>query len=440
MTFTNINERKQIEKELRENLEELVTTKENYRKLNFELEEKVKARTEELETIVQEFKFVTDFMPQMVWATQPDGYHDFYNKGWFDYTGLDFNETKGKGWNDVVHPDDQQRALKVWKHSLETGEPYEIEYRFKRFDGEYRWFLGRALPLRNEHNEIVKWFGTCTDIHDQKLANEILEQKVKERTNELQKTNVELEASNTELLQFASVASHDLKEPLRKIHIFSNLIKDRYLANMDGAAEYIDRVITASARMTKLINDLLTFTRLSINSTFENVSLNRLVDEVMSDLELVISEKHAIIEVDNLPKIDAITGQIRQVFQNIISNALKFSKKEERPRIKITCEIVDRCAIDAKRNEHGEFCRITIKDNGIGFDSQYAEKIFTIFQRLHTKEQYDGTGIGLAITRKIIEKHKGIIAATGKDGEGAKFIMVLPLKQEVGIEIEMSKN
>ncbi|MBO9683167.1 MAG: PAS domain-containing protein, partial [Flavisolibacter sp.] len=440
MTLTNIDERKQIEKKLKENLDDLFIAKENYHKLNLELEEKISARTAELQKIVQEFEFVTDFMPQMVWATGPNGYHDFYNKGWYNYTGLSFEETKGKGWNDVVHPDDQQRAWKVWKHSLETGEPYEIEYRLKRFDGEYRWFLGRALPLRNENKEIVKWFGTCTDIHDQKLANEILEQKIRERTNDLQKANAELEASNTELLQFASVASHDLKEPLRKIHIFSNLIKDRYLGNMDGAAEYLDRVITASARMTKLINDLLTFTRLSINSTFENVSLNRLVDEVMSDLELVISEKHAIIEVEDLPKVDTITGQIRQVFQNIISNALKFSRKDERPRIKITCEIVDRCAIDANRDEHGEFCRITIKDNGIGFDDQYAEKIFTIFQRLHTKEQYDGTGIGLAITRKIIEKHKGIIAATGKDGEGAKFIIVLPLKQEVGIEIEMSKN
>jgi light-regulated signal transduction histidine kinase (bacteriophytochrome) len=160
----------------------------------------------------------------------------------------------------------------------------------------------------------------------------------------------------------------------------------------------------------------------------------------MSDLELAISEKHAIIEVDDLPKIDAITGQIRQVFQNIISNALKFSKKDERPRIKISAELVDRCAFDAERKKNGEFCRIIIKDNGIGFDDQYAEKIFTIFQRLHTKEQYEGTGIGLAITRKIMEKHKGIITATGKEGEGAKFVMVLPLKQEVGIEIEMSNN
>lgn len=440
MTLTNIDDRKEFETRLKENLEELVLAKENYHKLNIELEEKIKERTGELENIVQEFKFVTDFMPQMVWATQPDGYHDFYNKQWYNYTGLSFEETKGKGWNEVVHPEDQQRAWQIWSHSLKTGEPYEVEYRFKRYDGEYRWFLGRALPLKDENGEIVKWFGTCTDIHDQKLVNEILEQKVKERTNELQKANAELEASNTELLQFASVASHDLKEPLRKIHIFSNLIKDRYLANMDGASEYIERVITASARMTKLINDLLTFTRLSINSSYENVSLNRLVDEVMSDLELVITEKHAIIEVDDLPKIDAITGQIRQVFQNIISNALKFSKKDERPRIKITGELVDRCAIDAKKKTNGDFVRITIKDNGIGFDEQFSEKIFTIFQRLHTKEQYEGTGIGLAITRKIIEKHKGVITASGKEGDGAKFVIVLPLKQEMGIEIEMSEN
>lgn len=440
MTLTNIDERKQIESKLRENFDELAIAKENYHNLNIALEEKIRARTEELELIVQEFKFVTDFIPQMVWATQPDGYHDFYNKQWYDYTGLSFEDTKGKGWNEVLHPDDQHRAWKVWNHSLETGDPYQIEYRFKRFDSEYRWFLGRAYPLKDESGKIVKWFGTCTDIHDQKMANEILEQKIRERTIELQKANAELEESNVELLQFASVASHDLKEPLRKIHIFSNLVKDRYLAGVEGATDYLDRIISASARMTKLINDLLTFTRLSTNSSFENVSLNRLVDEVMSDLELAISEKHAIIEVDDLPKIDAITGQIRQVFQNIISNALKFSKKDERPRIKITAELVDRCSIDAEPVKKGDFCRIVIRDNGIGFDNQYAQKIFTIFQRLHSREQYDGTGIGLAITKKIIDRHHGLIAASGRENEGAKFIIVLPLKQEVGIEIEMSEN
>src|SRR6476619_6957816 len=145
--------------------------------------------------------------------------------------------------------------------------------------------------------------------------------------------------------------------------MFSNLVKDRYLENVSGASDYMNRIISASARMTKLINDLLTFTRLSVSSTFEVASLNTVVDEVMSDLELSISEKQATIEVGELPKVEIITGQMRQVFQNIISNSLKFSRKDEKPRIQINCELVEECSIDAKKSNEGEFCRITIKDN-----------------------------------------------------------------------------
>ena len=240
---------------------------------------------------------------------------------------------------------------------------------------------------------------------------------------------MELEASNNELLQFASVASHDLKEPLRKIHMFSNLIKDRYMSEMDGAADYMERIINASARMTKLINDLLTFTRLSVNSSFETVDLNTIVDEVKSDLELSIAEKHAVVEAEDLPEMEIISGQLRQVFQNIISNALKFCKKNETPVVRIYSELVDSLSFSAPKNPQGQYCRIIIRDNGIGFDNQYAEKIFTIFQRLHPREKYEGTGIGLAITRKIIEKHNGIITAESREGEGSSFIIVLPLKQ-----------
>ena len=397
-------------------------------------------KNEELHKLFLEFKFVTDFMPQMVWATSPDGYHDFYNKRWYDYTGLSFEQTKGEGWNTVVHPDDQDRAFEKWNQSLVSGDPYEIEYRFRQYDGEYRWFLGRALPLRDENGKIVKWFGTCTDIHDQKVMNDILEAKVRERTEELQKANAELESSNNELLQFASVASHDLKEPLRKIHMFSNLIKDRYLVQMEGASDYINRIIGASARMTKLINDLLTFTRLSVNSHFEKLDLNTIISEVMLDLELAINEKNAVIKVDDLPEVEIIQGQMRQVFQNLISNALKFSKKNEKPKIRITAELVDSCDIDSPVSSEGAFCRIVIKDNGIGFDNQYADKIFTIFQRLHSREKYDGTGIGLAITKKIIEKHNGQIRAMSNENEGATFIIVLPLKQTVPVELQMSEN
>ncbi|WP_121354687.1 chemotaxis protein CheB [Flavisolibacter nicotianae] len=389
----------------------------------------LQGKNDELEALIQEFEFVTDFMPQMVWATRPDGYHDFYNKQWYDYTGLNFEQTKNKGWSLVLHPDDYERTWKVWQHSLQTGEVYETEYRMRRHDGQFRWFLARALPMRDENGKILKWFGTCTDIHDQKMAADILEQKVRERTGELQKANAELEASNTELLQFASVASHDLKEPLRKIHMFGNLLKDRFLTGNDAAAEYMQRIITSSARMTRLINDLLDFTRLSVNAEFELTDLNLVAEEVLSDLEIAIREKQAIIEVDTLPQAEVIPGQIRQVLQNLVSNALKFSKQDCQPQIRIFAESVDTLDIDAPPSENGPYVRLWITDNGIGFDNQYAEKIFTIFQRLHSREKYEGTGIGLSITKKIVERHNGLIAANSVEGEGTRFVLVLPKKQ-----------
>lgn len=398
---------------------------------NDELEELVAQRTSDLKAQNEEFSFVTNFMPQMVWVTLPNGDHVFYNKGWYEYTGLSYEETKGEGWNNVLHPDDRERARKIWRHSLETGENYQIEYRFRRYDGVYRWFLGRAQAMRNEQGEIVKWFGTCTDIHDQKGINEILEQRVKDRTEELLHTNEELEKSNTELLQFASVASHDLKEPLRKIHLFSNMLKERLNAHTEDAtvSSHLNRIIGASSRMTRLINDLLSFTRLSVPSAFEKQSLNQIVSEVLSDLEILIQEKHATFEIDDLPEVEVVSGHMRQVFQNIISNALKFSREGVAPQVRIHCERVNALSFIDSHDPKGDFVRITIADNGIGFDNQYADKIFTIFQRLHSKEKYDGTGIGLAITRKIIDKHNGIITAKSKPGEGANFIFVLPLKQ-----------
>jgi len=393
---------------------------------------KLQETNDELHRLIQEFKFVTDFMPQMVWATQADGYHDFFNKGWFDFTGLDYETTKNQGWALVLHPDDQERTWKVWKHSLDTGEVYEIEYRMRRYDGEYRWFLARALPLRNADGIIIKWFGTCTDINDQKTISDILEQKVLERTAELQKINTALEVTNAELFQFASVASHDLKEPLRKIHMFSTLIKDRYLNDIDhGAADYMNRIISSSARMTKLINDLLTFSRLSIRSLFEPTDLNIVVNEVLSDLELSIAERNAIIEVAPLPVIDAVPGQLRQVFQNIISNALKFSITDRIPHIVVKAETISNDEAGLEECEDGDCCKITIADNGIGFDEQHSHKIFTIFQRLHGREKYEGTGIGLAITKKIIDKHNGAIYANSTQGHGSVFTIVLPLKQNL---------
>jgi two-component system CheB/CheR fusion protein len=397
---------------------------------NQEISVKLKTKNDELHSLIQEFKFVTDFMPQMVWATQPDGYHDFFNKQWYDFTGLDFEQTKNKGWSLILHPEDYDRAWKVWEHSLKTGKTYEIEYRMRRWDGEYRWFLARALPLRDTEGNIIKWFGTCTDVHEQKTETDILEQKVAERTKELKRTNIELEISNNELMQFASVASHDLQEPLRKIHIFSNMIKERYLHDQqNGAVDYINRIIKSSSRATKLINDLLSFSRLSAENLFKKTDLNEIVREVVGDIELAISDKNAIVEIGELPVLEAVPGQMRQIFQNMISNALKFTKDGVTPHVQVTATKVNALDIAAFPDENGSFYRISIKDNGIGFDPQYANKIFTIFQRLHPREKYEGTGIGLAIAKKIIEKHNGIITANSKEGEGAEFIMVIPIRQ-----------
>ena len=395
-----------------------------------EAEQKLKDANNELQDLIQEFRFVTDFMPQIVWSAQPDGHYDFFNKGWYDYTGLTQEDTMQKGWPVVLHPDDFERTVRLWEHSLQTGVSFEVEYRLKSHDGTYNWFLARAVPLISETGVVVKWFGTCTNINDQKLMNDILEQRVKERTQELQKINMELEASNNELLQFASVASHDLKEPLRKIHMFSNLVRDRYLSDTaNEAMDYMNRIIKASSRMTKLINDLLAFTRLSGESKFEVVELNTLLDEVISDLELSISEKNAIIDIGDMPEVEIISAQMRQVFQNIISNALKFNKPGTPPHIKVSSMRVGELSFVDAFDANGDYCRITIEDNGIGFNNQFAEKIFVIFQRLHAWDKYDGTGIGLAITKKIIERHNGIITAKSKEGEGATFIIVIPLRQ-----------
>ncbi len=394
-------------------------------------EAKLQEKNEALQALLQEFTFVTDFMPQIVFATRHDGYHEFFNKQWYDYTGLDFETTKDTGWSLVVHPDDKERTWNVWNHSLQSGELYEIEYRLRRYDGEYRWFLGRAIAFFNEDGVILKWFGTCTDIHDQKMMSDVLESRVAERTAELVQLNKELENSNAELMQFASVASHDLKEPLRKIHMFSTLINDRYSAESpQGLQTYLERISSSSARMTNLINDLLTYSRLSITDFFVPVDLNLILKEVLNDLELSIAEKKAVITSNALPQIDAVPGQWRQVFQNIISNALKFTKPELTPVISITGERVAALSMESQPLENGLFCRITIKDNGIGFDEQYAQKIFTIFQRLHSREKYEGTGIGLAITKKIIEKHNGIISAQSTEGAGATFIIILPVSQQ----------
>ena len=267
------------------------------------------------------------------------------------------------------------------------------------------------------------------EIEIRKEAQENLEVKVNERTRELLDKNEELELKNHELQQFAWVVSHDLKEPIRKIEIFIRLLKEKFVPDDSLAVDYIDRTIRASERMTKLISDLLEYSRLSSDAIPESINLNDLVAEVLSDLDYQAEQKNAQITVQPLPTLSAVPSQIRQIFQNLIGNAIKFSRPEAAPQISIVCERIAEKAFNSTVSDTGDYYQISVSDNGIGFEEMYLDKIFVIFQRLNDRESYEGTGIGLAIAKKIIEKHNGLITAKSKPGEGSVFKIILPVQQ-----------
>ncbi len=254
-----------------------------------------------------------------------------------------------------------------------------------------------------------------TDLSYQKEAQAML------RTNneQLKAAIGALEKSNYDLLQFASVASHDLQEPLRKIMVFSGMLAKKLPPeSADETALIINKIAVSSQRMKSMISDILAYSRLSRDSiAIELVDLNKVLDEIIDDFEILIAEKRAVIEVDKLPLIRGSHGQMRQAFQNLLSNALKFSRPDVPPRIKVSCVYA----------HDGTSCTISVVDNGIGFDQQYHEKVFALFHRLNTKDQYEGSGIGLAITKKIIDKHDGHITAFSEEGKGSTFKISLPI-------------
>lgn len=266
-----------------------------------------------------------------------------------------------------------------------------------------------------------------TDLTSQKET----QQQLSLYNNKLEASNQALEDSNHDLQQFASVASHDLQEPLRKIQIFSNLMHEKFGHSMpEEARHYLGRIIDSARRMKTLIVDILNYSRLSsLDHHFELVELNALVSDVLEDFELIIQEKNALIQVDRLPSICINRGQIRQVFQNIISNALKFVKPGEAPWIHIQSKRIESKSFDGTEQPGGPYCLISITDHGIGFDEQYATNIFALFERLNSKDKYEGTGIGLAIAKKILEKHDGLIDVKSSEGQGATFRIILPVAQ-----------
>lgn len=303
--------------------------------------------------------------------------------------------------------EDQKKIDEAFARAVADGIHYDLELRLIKATGEKIWVrtMGRA---EKSDDKTVRIFGNIMDITERKHAE-----------HALQVYTAKLEQSNRDLQEFAYIASHDLQEPLRKVQAFSDRLATKYADKFDDTGrDYLNRMRDASQRMQILINDLLILSRVATSAQpFSAIDLNTLAQEVLSNLENQIERAEGRVEIDGLPTIEADPIQIRQLLQNLIGNALKFHPPERHPFVKVSAKV------------EGVTCQILIEDNGIGFDTQYLDRIFKPFQRLHSREEYEGSGMGLAICRRIIERHGGTITATSTLGEGATFILTLPIHQ-----------
>lgn len=393
----------------------------------------------------RKIRIILESLPQMAWTASPNGAVNYFSESWYEFTGKTSRTELMEIWKSVWHTDHTEQAKEAWLHSVKTGTPYETQNMAKRAsDGMYRWMSVKAVPLKNAEGDVLLWVGSITDIHEQKTFAEKLEQKITERTRQLKQSqmdmaelnnvlaekNFELEKQNSELTSFTYIASHDLQEPIRKIHTFSQLLLDREKENLSKSAmDYLNRIASSSIRMKQLVEAFLNYSRIGNASvTFEPTDLNTLMQEVTTILAESIHEKKAIIEYTDLPVIQGSFIQLQQLFINLIGNALKYSKPDRRPVIKIYAEKISETHIGIHSgNEPADYWNIHIQDNGIGFDQEHAFKIFEVFQRLHNKDEYGGTGIGLSICKKIVLAHKGFIVAKGSPGEGSVFMIYFPV-------------
>ena len=364
----------------------------------------------------ERFRTLANAIPQLCWMADAQGWIFWYNQRWYDYTGSTPEQMEGWGWQSVHDPSALPRVLELWRASIASGAPFDMVFPLRGKDGEFRPFLTRGMPVFDHDGNVVRWCGTNTDISENRRLEEDLQRRVQERT-------AELERKNKELRDFTRVASHDLQEPLRKVRAFGDRLRleSGHLLNELGR-DSLARMEKAAGRMQDLIDALLVYSGLSAGlHLFQPVDLNKVVAEALEDLEVRLAETEGHVEVGGLPVIEADAVQMRQLFENLITNSLKFHSPGVAPVVRIEASFPDG---DRRR------CEITVADNGIGFDERFLSKIFTPFQRLHDRKEFQGTGIGLTIVRNIVERHKGTIRASSRPDEGAAFTVTLPTTHE----------
>lgn len=315
-----------------------------------------------------------------------------------------------------IHPEDLEYVIEKTKNMSTDNNLPPFTYRIIRKDGQIRYFrgLGRIVENASGHKTFI---GTTSDVTEEIFDKKIIEDR-----------NRELETTNKELTAFNYIASHDLQEPLRKIETFISRLVDKDINNISEAGQqYISRIQSSASRMRVLIDDLLQFSRTNkAEKVFEKTDLNSLFENAKQELGQLIEDKNAIIENTELPMLNVIPFQIQQLFINLIGNSLKYSRENVTPLIKIKNLLITANDEELLPKTKDKFYKITVEDNGIGFEQEYANKIFILFNRLHNKNQFDGTGIGLAICKKIVENHKGYIFAEGHPNEGSIFTIYLP--------------
>lgn len=314
-----------------------------------------------------------------------------------------------------LHPQDQALRAKAHEQAQTTGK-MSYEARIVNDDLSIRWVKIDGKIIQDENGNPITIIGIIQDIHAQKQFEEELKKQVAENT-------VELQRSNEDLLHFANIVSHDLKEPVRKIKTFNSLLRNESETIFnENSKKYLNKVDQSAQRMQTIIEGILAYSTLDKKmQKVEKINLGQVVENIKTDLELIINEKGAILVISEFPDIEGAPILIQQLFYNLIHNALKFSKADEPPRVIITSTVIN--------TDGTELLEIKIKDNGIGLDPIYEEKIFDAFERLHSKDEFEGNGLGLALCRKIAKRHNGSITATGEKDNGAEFIVTLPLKQ-----------
>lgn len=366
-------------------------------------------RTEQaLRESEERFRLITETIQDVFWMSTPGVGRMLYVSPAYERIWGRTRESllaEPQSFVDAVHPDD--RALVLSELSKHAQGSYECQYRVIQPDGTVRWIDDRGFPILDEAGNVRLMTGVATDITRQKRVEE-----------ELSVYTKRLQESNEALQDFASVASHDMQEPLRKVISFGNILKQKCGDALgQGGNEYLDRMLNATERMHALLKSLLEYSRVTTKAEpFTKVDLSVLVREVLSDLEVGIESTGGKVEVGELPVLEADPTQMRQLFQNLIANGLKFHKEGEKPLVKVS----------SSTDRRGS-CRITVEDNGIGFEEKYLDRIFAPFQRLHGRDsQYEGTGMGLAICKKIVERHGGSISARSEPGNGARFVVSFP--------------